>query len=131
VLLSGESEGCHANFYLKGGKFAFHSDSSTPILNQAGKCTGWHLEKPKRVISTILVLTDGVTSLTGKNQCIGGDLTFDLILDRKKLPLRFKAEKGLFLAFPGHPCFGHQVREITGGHRASIVDFHFAGCLEV
>jgi hypothetical protein len=127
VKFIGEHEGSHAIVYSKGGKYGLHTDNCNPVFDQSGKkLTGWQLEKPRRIISTILILTDSTDTLKSKNQCQGGDLSFELLLDKNNEMLRFKARKGLFLAFPSHPCFSHQVHEVTGGFRASIVDWHYA-----
>jgi hypothetical protein len=127
VKFSGEHEGSHAIVYSKGGKYGLHSDNCNPVFDNSGnKFNAWQIEKPKRIISTILILTDAVEQIKGKYQGIGGDLSFELLRDNKNETLKFKSSKGLFLAFPSHPCFAHQVHEVTAGFRVSIVDWHFA-----
>lgn len=121
---TGKSEGVQALGYSPGCKYTLHADDGDPTFDDKGQWTGWKITMGWRVISTILFITDSAARVTAPNQCTGGHVTFDYLLDERSDPLRIVPKKGLFVAFPSTPIFSHQVHEVTEGYRISLVEWY-------
>jgi hypothetical protein len=110
--------------YPIGGRFAFHSDNCIPRIDKDGKYAGWTLTYQNRTLSSILFLTDGVDKISGFNQCTGGELVFGFLLKENGQAFTMRSKKGLFVVFPSHPIFAHEVEPVNDGYRASIVNWY-------
>ena len=119
------SEGLQTLGYGPGCKYVLHSDTCVVRKDAQGNWD-WKVSFPKRVISTILFLSDSVSKIFDVNQCVGGDVSFDYLLDDAGKPLRIRPTKGLFVAFPSTPLFSHQVHEVTDGYRITLVEWYAA-----
>lgn len=120
------SEIAHGLGYKVGDRYDKHSDNCEPILDASGRILRFEYSIPNRQISTLLFLTDSVMDITGKLQCIGGNLSFPFIRDQQNEILIVEPRIGLFVAFPSNPIFVHEVHEVFEGFRMVIVDWHSA-----
>ena len=111
--------------YPPSGHYLLHADDSVRQYNENGELTHWKATNPNRKISGILFLTDSVMELTGPNQCVGGNLSFDFLLDKNNgEPFLIEPRKGTYVAFPSNPYFSHRVHEIYEGYRVVIVNWY-------
>lgn len=127
----GASEGVQALGYSQGCRYRRHADSCNARVNWLGFIKDWVCLRPTRKISSILFLTDAVDRVTAPNQCTGGDVTFEYLRDPSDKPLTIRPQKGLFVAFPSHPLFSHEVHEVTDGYRITLVEWFDAEILGV
>ncbi len=111
--------------YPVGGEYRAHCDNCAPILKD-DELVGFDLNHPRRVLSSILFLTDSVSEITGENQCIGGNIALNMLVDTQGDPLLIEPMKGLFIVFPSNPYYHHQVYPVYEGFRISLVDWHNA-----
>jgi len=109
--------------YPPSGHYSLHADDSVRMYNEDGELTHWAVTNPIRKISCILFLTDSVMSITGPNQCVGGNLSFDFLFDEKDAPFLVEPKKGTYFAFPSNPYFSHRVHEVYDGYRVVIVNW--------
>lgn len=119
------SDGLQTLGYGPGCKYILHADTCV-VKTAADGTWKWEVSFGHRKISTILFLSDSVSSIFEVNQCVGGDVSFDYLKDEAGEPLRIKPLKGLFIAFPSTPLFSHQVHEVTEGYRVSLVEWYSA-----
>lgn len=124
-----KSDGLQALGYSPGCKYMLHADNCDPVFGDGGKWTGWKVTLPHRVISMILFLTDSVTDITGENECVGGHVTFNYLMDENTQPFRVVPNKGLLVAFPSTPLFSHEVHAVTEGYRISLVEWFSASLI--
>jgi predicted 2-oxoglutarate/Fe(II)-dependent dioxygenase YbiX len=122
----GQSSGSHALGYGPGGLYGLHADNCDPVFDSQGGIRSFAYKRSERQISTLLYLTDSVDEINARNQCIGGNLSFPFLRDENDEPLLVEPERGLFLAFPSHPVFAHEVHEVYEGFRMTIVDWYSA-----
>jgi SM-20-related protein len=110
--------------YPPSGHYLLHADDSVREYDDNGNLTHWKITNPDRKITTLLFLTDSVTELTGTNQCVGGNLSFDFLFDEDGLPFLIEPKKGTYICFPSNPYFSHRVHEIFEGYRVVIANWY-------
>jgi SM-20-related protein len=110
--------------YPPSGHYALHADDSIRRYNEQGELTHWKITNPNRTISTLFYLTDSVLELTGPNQCVGGNLSFEYLVDKDSNSCLIEPRKGMYIAFPSNPYFSHRVHEIHEGYRVVIVNWY-------
>ncbi|HEX5037372.1 MAG TPA: 2OG-Fe(II) oxygenase [bacterium] len=121
----GRSDGVQALGYPPGGRYELHADNCSPKYDARGKFDGWVCNMPRRVISTVLSLTETASNPDeARNQCSGGELSFPCLLDAKNRPLKIAPKRGLFIAFPSTPYFLHRVHPVKKGYRVTLVDWY-------
>lgn len=98
-------------------RFRSHCDNSLFQVNR------WVRNDPLRDLTGLLYLSDWTPVISRPNQFQGGELIFENLwgVDNKKLVVY--PRKGLFVAFPSHPIFTHQVPLITRGYRIATVNW--------
>ena len=109
--------------YPPSGHYSLHADDSVRKYSKQGELTHWEVTNPIRKISGVLFLTDSVMSINGQNQCIGGNLSFDYLVDENNVPFLVEPKKGTYIAFPSNPYFSHRVHEVYEGYRVVIVNW--------
>lgn len=99
-----------ALIYLPGGFFTAHTDDSIstgPVGNQH-----WERNQPQRQLAGLLYLNDNFE---------GGALQFtNWISNEDGQRLTIKPKAGMFILFPAHPWFRHQVLKTSNGIRFAI-----------
>lgn len=110
--------------YSPGGHYILHADDSVRQYNDKNEITHWRLTNKHRCLSTILYFTESVDKVTGINQCIGGNLEFEYLVDENNDSFLIEPKKGMYLVFPSNPYFSHRVHEIYEGHRIVIVNWY-------
>lgn len=110
--------------YPTSGHYLLHADDSVRHYDEDGNLTHWKATHPKRKISGLLFLTDSVMELSGPNQCVGGNLSFDFLMDENNVPFLIEPKKGTYICFPSNPYFSHRVHEIHEGYRVVIVNWY-------
>lgn len=110
--------------YPPGGHYILHADDSVRQYNDAGEITHWKTTNPNRNLSTILYFTDSVDEITGKNQCVGGNLEFEYLKDKYSESFLLEPKKGMYIVFPSNPYFSHRVHEVYEGQRIAIVNWY-------
>lgn len=123
VQLTG-SDSVQALGYPPGGQYRMHADNCSVVADDGKKSFHWVGSMSHRLISSILFLTDSVDKIRGENECTGGEVTFNYLMDEKNNPYRVRPQKGLFLAFPSNPYFTHQVHAVKKGYRVTLVDWY-------
>ncbi len=119
-------EQIHALGYDPGCKFVNHSDNSSLLMDSNDQIYKWELQKPSRVLSVILFLTDCVDLVIGEQQCTGGDIVFRFIVDKDNKSYIFRGKKGTLIAFPSNPYYTHEVNTVKSGFRVSMVNWYDA-----
>lgn len=110
--------------YPPSGHYLLHADDSVRQYDKDGRLTHWKITNPGRKITTLLFLTDSVTEITGTNQCIGGNLSFDFLIEENGLPFLIEPRKGTYLCFPSNPYFSHRVHQVYEGYRVVIANWY-------
>lgn len=110
--------------YPPSGHYILHADDSVRQYNDQGELTHWKITNPNRAISTVFYLTDSVLEITGPNQCVGGNLAFEYLVDKSNNHCLIEPKKGMYIAFPSNPYFSHRVHEIHEGYRVVIVNWY-------
>jgi SM-20-related protein len=123
VRLTG-NDGVQVLGYPPGGHYRMHADNCAVVPHPDGRNFHWVGDMSHRLISSILFLTESVEAINGPNECTGGEVTFNYLLDERNKPFRIRPRKGLFLAFPSNPYFTHQVHPVKEGYRVTLVDWY-------
>ncbi|HFD79565.1 MAG TPA: hypothetical protein ENK05_04095 [Gammaproteobacteria bacterium] len=110
--------------YPVSGHYLLHADDSVRQYDADGNLTHWKPSNPKRKITCLLFLTDSVMEISGPNQCVGGNLSFDFLLDEEGNPFIVEPRKGTYICFPSNPYFSHRVHEIYEGYRVVITNWY-------
>lgn len=110
--------------YPPSGHYLLHADDSVRQYDDTGQLSHWKITNPQRKITNLLFLTDSVIELTGPNQCIGGNLSFDFLVDKDNTPFLIEPRKGTYVSFPSNPYFSHRVHEIYEGYRVVIANWY-------
>lgn len=98
-------------------KFATHCDNSIWVHNQ------WQRNDTTRDVTGLLYISDCVDTVTAPNQHQGGELNFPNIQTRTGGTATVRPAKGLFVAFPSHPVYRHQVYPVVRGYRVALVNW--------